>query len=81
MTRLFVATAAAALLLTACGGEPAPAAPAEPTAPVESSTTPAAPDATALPMPAAFMPASSCRKSMGRSVDQAERLPPSGASG
>ena len=52
MTRLFVATAAAALLLTAGGGEPAPAAPAEPTAPVESSTTPAAPDATALPMPA-----------------------------
>lgn len=50
MTRLFAATAAAALLLSACGGEtPAPAAPVEPAvvAPAE-----AAPDPTALPTPA-----------------------------
>lgn len=52
MTRLFAAAAAAAFLLTACGGsEPAPAAPAEPTPPVETPAA-ATPDPTALSTPA-----------------------------
>lgn len=51
MIRLLTATAAAALLLSACGGETAPAAPVEPTPPVETPA-PATPDATALPLPA-----------------------------
>ena len=54
MTRLFAATAAAALLLAACGGETAPAAPVEPTPPAETMPPEtAAPDPTALPLPAA----------------------------
>lgn len=54
MTRLFAATAAAALLLVACGGETAPAAPVEPTPPAETMPPEtAAPDPTALPLPAA----------------------------
>ena len=52
MTRLFAATAAAALLLAACGGEPAPATPVEPTPPVDTTSAPAEPDPTALPLPA-----------------------------
>ncbi len=50
MSRLFLATVVACLLLSACGGE-APAAP-EPVAPVEPAPPGAAPDPTALPTPA-----------------------------
>ena len=53
MIRLSAATAAAALLLSACGGEaPAPVAPIEPAVVVPAE---AAPDPTALPTPAAEM--------------------------
>lgn len=50
MTRIFLTTAAA-LTLTACGGEPAPATPAEPT-PEPAAEMPATPDPTALTTPA-----------------------------
>ncbi|MDP3494333.1 MAG: hypothetical protein Q8R82_14565, partial [Hyphomonadaceae bacterium] len=51
MIRLVAATATAAILLAACGGEPVPAAPVEPIASAESSPPPGTPDPTALPLP------------------------------
>lgn len=53
MARLFTSAAAAAVLLAACGGETAPAAPVEPAAAVEAAPETAAPDPTTLPLPAA----------------------------